>query len=56
VSDKSYRTVHIQINTLLKNISSEIDDEGAIDIIHRQLNEVFGLYIDRDQITVKEGQ
>lgn len=56
MSAKNYRNVEIQINTTLKNLSSDLTDQDAIDIIHRQLNSVFGLYIDRDQITIKENK
>lgn len=55
MNEKTYRTVHIEINTLMSNISSDLTDDDVIGIVHRQLNESFGLYIDRDQIRVKEG-
>jgi hypothetical protein len=50
----NYRDVYYQINSVLTNMSKSISDEECITIVHTQLAEVFGLYIDRDQITIRE--
>lgn len=52
----NYRDVHFQINSLVSNIASNISNEDVIEMIHNQLGQVFGLYIDRDQITIKDGE
>lgn len=52
----NYRDVHFQINSEVPNISSSISNEDVIEMIHNQLAQVFGLYIDRDQITIKDGE
>jgi hypothetical protein len=50
----NYRDVHFEIHTVIKNISNSITDEEAITMIHTQLAQTFGLYIDRDEITIRE--
>lgn len=56
MSKETYRTVHLQVNTVMKNMSTKLSDDDVIDILHDHLNRSFGLYVDREQISiVKEG-